>query len=552
MGRRLAPFLEENVAFGKFFAEHLHMGRRSVILLIRDGWGVISDEKKFDSLFPWDATWQGATPHVDFLRKRWPHTEIRTDGLAVGLPEGVMGNSEVGHQNIGAGRVVDQEIVRIDKAIADGALRNNKVLLELFAFVKKNRTKLHLLGLCSDGGVHAMTRHAIGLLHLAKEAQIPKLCFHAITDGRDVPPGSALGYIEKMEHEFQRIGLGRVASVMGRFWAMDRDGRWERVERAYRCLVGESNETAPSAKIAIENYHRHPATATQKGDEFVPPTLIVDGASGSVETISDGDAAIVFNFRGDRPRELTRAFIDESFQHFPRTKKLRILYGTMTEYEKGLCPNVLFPKPKPMINILGAHLSKLGLKQFRTAETEKYAHVTFFFNDYREEPFAGEERQLIGSPRDVPTYDLKPEMSAAAVCQTIETAIRSKKYDFLVVNFANADMVGHTGNFDAAKFAVEVVDGCVGKIMSAARDVGDALIVAADHGNAEEMWDYEHGSPHTQHTTNPVELFIFGDGFEKASLREGGKLSDIAPTVLDIMGVPKPDEMTGQSLLDPL
>jgi 2,3-bisphosphoglycerate-independent phosphoglycerate mutase len=519
--------------------------KRRVALVIRDGWGVAPD-----SASPlMDATKQAATPHTDSLRNNWPHTTIRTDGLAVGLPSGVMGNSEVGHQNIGAGRIVDQEIVRIDKAMQDGSLHNNAVLREAFAFTKKNNTKLHLIGLCSDGGVHSMTRHAIGLLQLAKSESIQNVCFHALMDGRDVPPGSGSMYVEKMENAFLKIGIGRISTVIGRFWAMDRDSRLDRVEKAYNCLIGESDRTAQSAQEAIKNYYKHPAAPTQIGDEFIPPTLIVDNKNKAIGTISDGDAVIFFNFRGDRPRELTHAFLDAEFQHFHRAKKLHVFYCTMTEYEKGLCSNVLFQKPKPMKKILGAHLSDLGLRQFRAAETEKYAHVTFFFNDYREEPFPLEDRILIQSPKDVATYDLKPAMSAHAVCTAMEQAIRSKKYDFLVVNFANPDMVGHTGNFDATKLAVHVVDECIGRLVTAAQEVATALLVTSDHGNAEEMWDTANDVPHTQHTTNPVELFLCCNDLKDATLLEEGKLADVAPTILSLIGVSQPKEMTGRSLI---
>jgi 2,3-bisphosphoglycerate-independent phosphoglycerate mutase len=460
-----------------------------------------------------------------------------------------MGNSEVGHQNIGAGRVVEQEIVRIDDALADGTLAGGAALQRIFAAVKNSGGKLHLMGLYSDGGVHSVTRHAIGLLKLAKNAGILRVCFHVLTDGRDTPPGSGLGYVEQLEREMLAIGCGKIVTVIGRFWAMDRDSRWERVERAYRCLVGEPSPGAPSARVALEDYYAHPTAPNQSGDEFLPPTQIVDGDGNFSGEVADGDGFLLFNFRGDRPREITHAFVDGNFPHFHRRKKLAITYATMTDYEKGLCPNVLFPKPPPMGNILGSYLSRMGLRQFRTAETEKYAHVTFFFNDYREEPFPGEERQLIASPKDVATYDLKPEMSARAVCDGFVAAMASKRYDFLTVNFANADMVGHTGNFAAAKRAVETVDDCIGKILAAADISGTDLIVGADHGNAEEMWDSTLGIPHTQHTLNPVELFLYGNSCKNFKLLGDGKLADIAPTILRLLGLEQPEEMTGRCLI---
>jgi 2,3-bisphosphoglycerate-independent phosphoglycerate mutase len=520
---------------------------RRTALIIRDGWG----KNHSAALERWDATKQTPTPNSDRLLQHWPHGEISASGLDVGLPDGIMGNSEVGHQNIGAGRTVNQEIVRIDRAFESGELKNNGALGGLFAAVKRNHSKLHLLGLCSDGGVHSVLRHAIGLLRLAGQAAVPQVCIHALMDGRDTPSGSGMDYVDALERACGEVGVGEIATVMGRFWAMDRDSRWERVERAYRCLVGETAESAPSAREAIGRYYEHPAAENRSGDEFIPPTQIASAGGNFTGAIEDGDAVLFFNFRGDRPREITRAFIAKDFPHFHRRKRLELAYATMCDYEKGLCPTVIFPKPPPMANILAAYLSRLGLRQFRTAETEKYAHVTFFFNDYREEPFEGEERTLIASPRDVETYDMAPAMSAAAVCDAFTAALLSQKYDFCLVNFANTDMVGHTGNFAAAKKAVATVDGCLGKILSAADRSNSALIVTADHGNVEEMWDVTNGIPHTQHTTNPVELFLYGAGLEKLPIREGGCLGDIAPTLLQVMGLSQPEEMTGRSLILP-
>jgi 2,3-bisphosphoglycerate-independent phosphoglycerate mutase len=460
-----------------------------------------------------------------------------------------MGNSEVGHQNIGAGRIVDQEIVRIDRALEEGTLGRSEALIRVVDAVRRNRSKLHLMGLCSDGGVHSVMRHVLGLLRLAKNASLPRVFVHVLTDGRDTAQKSAPAYLAMLEKTFAELELGACATVCGRFWAMDRDSRWERVERAYRCFTGGGAAVAPSAASAVMDYYEHPLAPTQIGDEFIPPTQILAADGTFPGAIGVGDGVIFFNFRGDRPREITRAFLDPQFSHFPRVPIPGLTYATMTEYESGLCPNVLFPKLPAMENILGAYLSRLNLRQFRTAETEKYAHVTFFFNDYREEPFPGEERKLIASPKDVATYDLKPEMSANAVCEAFVGALRSRAYDFLLVNFANPDMVGHTGNFEAARRASSTVDGCLGHILSAAAETKTNLVIGADHGNAEEMWDPVHGVPHTQHTTNPVEFFLYGPTCRGLKLRSGGCLADIAPTVLKIMGLPQPKEMTGKSLI---
>ena len=518
---------------------------RRVALIIRDGWG----KNHSPSLAQWDATEQVATPATDILKKNWPRTEIAASGLDVGLPDGVIGNSEVGHQNIGAGRVVKQEIVRIDGAFSSGELKNNSVLERVFGAVRKNNAKLHIIGLCSDGGVHSVMRHAFGLLRLAAEADLKRIYLHAISDGRDTPAKSGLNYVQSLEQFCKELGVGDIATVIGRFWIMDRDSRWDRVERAYRCLVGEKAEIATSAAEAVSRYYANPAQENQLGDEFIPPTQIVDGDGKFHGAIGDGDGVIFFNFRGDRPREIAKAFLAEDFSHFKRGKRPTVTYATMCEYEKNLCDNVLFPKPRPLANILGEYLSKKGLRQFRTAETEKYAHVTFFFNNSLETPFEGEDRKLIASPRDVATYDLAPAMSAGPVCDAFVDAMTSRKYDFCLVNFANTDMVGHTGNFAAAKEAVSVVDRCLERILAAADSSDTALVVTADHGNIEQMWDTKNNAPHTQHTTNPVELFIYGKGLNGHRLNGGGRLADVAPTVLQLMDLPKPDEMDGASLI---
>lgn len=520
--------------------------KKSVLLVIRDGWGENHNQKQDVC----NAIKLAKTPISKQLSAQWPRTEIMACGLDVGLPEGVMGNSEVGHQNIGAGRVVDQEIVRINKAFKDGSLKNNPVLLKTFKHVKEKSSSLHLLGLLSDAGVHAMNTHLEDLLLLVKEAGIADVFIHVITDGRDSPPKSGIDYINRLEEFCKKEKVGKIASVIGRYWAMDRDRRWNRVQSAYKCLIGkESSFSASSAKELIENYYNKPASENMQGDEFVTPRWVLDKDGFPLGTIQEQDAVIFYNFRGDRPRELTQAFVLHDFTGFDRLTNPETFFVTMTEYEKGLCPNVLLRKPEKMKNILGEYLSKNGISQFRCAETEKFPHVTFFFNDYREEPFDGEERALIPSPKDVATYDQKPEMSARGVCDAAKEAILSKKYGLVVVNFANTDMVGHTGSLPATIKAAEVVDACLGELIHAVDQSESVAIITADHGNADQMWNEEADSPHTQHTLNPVEVVIYGKGFEHVSLKIDGRLADLAPTVLDLMGLAKPEEMTGQSLL---
>ena len=385
---------------------------KTVLLVIRDGWGANHNaaQDKFNALKIANI------PFSNKLSAEWPRTEVAAHGPAVGLPEGIMGNSEVGHQNIGAGRIVPQEIMRIDLGLTDEGMKNNAVLQAAFGNVNAKNSTLHLMGLASAAGVHSTLPHLYGLIRGAKAAGVQNVCIHAFMDGRDSPPTSGVGFIKEIEDECAKIGLGKIATVSGRFWAMDRDNRWNRVEKAYNCLVGGDALTAESATAAVEWYYNNPSSDSEQGDEFVLPTRVVkDGVP--VGSIKDGDSVIFFNFRGDRPRELTHAFIDDTFDGFPRAKKLDIYYATMTEYQKGLCPNVVFPKPQPMKNILGDWIAQQGLTQFRTAETEKFPHVTFFFNDYRDEPFPGEERGLIPSPKEVATYDQKPEMSAEGVCE---------------------------------------------------------------------------------------------------------------------------------------
>jgi 2,3-bisphosphoglycerate-independent phosphoglycerate mutase len=519
---------------------------KPVVLIIRDGWGENHDAS-YDA---YNAVKLAKTPVADRLTAEYPRTEIAASGLAVGLPEGIMGNSEVGHQNIGAGRVVDQEIVRINKGIATGSVKESPVLQAAFDNVKEKGSALHFMGLVSDAGVHSMLEHLYGLLALTKEQGVEKVYVHAFTDGRDTGPFSGKGFIEQAEAKMAEIGIGQIATVAGRYWAMDRDNRWDRVQRAYDCLTGRKIErSATSATDAIQLQYNSPETEGTKGDEFCPPSAVVDADGNPVATIKNGDSVIFFNFRGDRPRELTRAFIEDNFDGFDRGDKLDLYYATMTEYQKDLCPNVVFRKPPKMKHILGSFVADLGIPQFRCAETEKFPHVTFFFNDYREEPFDLEDRELIQSPKEVATYDQKPEMSAEGVKEATKKAILSGKYGLIVVNFANADMVGHTGSLDAAVEACATVDACVGELLDAVEEMDGRALITADHGNSDQM-QQEDGSAHTAHTLNPVEMVIFGRDCANLKLRNHGRLADIAPTLLRLMGLPQPVAMLGQCLIE--
>lgn len=523
------------------------MKHRPLVVIIRDGWGENHDSE-YDSL---NAVKRATTPVSDRIRVSFPRTEIAACGENVGLPRGVVGNSEVGHQNIGAGRVVSQEIVRITQAFSEGQVRENPVMGACFERLRMTGGKLHLMGLASNAGVHSSLEHLYELLLIASREPVNEVLIHAFMDGRDTSPFSGVEFIKQIEEKCRAIGVGRIATVCGRYWSMDRDERWERVEKAHACLTGlRSEATATSAADAVQQYYDCPLDDYLRGDEFVNPTWIVDDQERPVGVFEDGDSVIFFNFRGDRPRELTRALIDPNFDHFPIGGKMDLFYVTMTEYEKGLCQNVLFRKPPAMANTLGSYISDLGMYQFRCAETEKYPHVTFFFNDYRDEPFPGEDRELIPSPRNVQTYDQKPEMSALGVCRATVEAIRSRQYDFILVNFANPDMVGHTGSLDATIVACENVDYCLGEILEALDRVGGRAIITADHGNSDQMWDPKTEGPHTAHTLNPVEFIVYGSGCDSIRLRKGGRLADIAPTVLALMGIKIPVEMTGTSLLE--
>jgi 2,3-bisphosphoglycerate-independent phosphoglycerate mutase len=523
--------------------------RQPVLLVIRDGWGASPDRSQDAT----NAVAQAKKPCDDALHAKYPVTLVKASGLDVGLPDGQMGNSEVGHENIGAGRIVDQELVRLNKLFSEKQLAQNPVWHAIVARLRANSAaKLHLMGIVSDGGVHGMLEHLYGILRQAKEDGLAGRVFvHGFTDGRDTPPQSGLEYVRQVEAQIRQIGAGRIATICGRFWAMDRDNRWERVQQAYDLLTGRRiAATAPSAEAAVSAYYAKPLSETQKGDEFVAPTAITGADGQPLAKIAHGDAVLFYNYRGDRPRELTKAFVLDGFQGFDRGPKLDLYYATMTEYEAGLPVNVVSGKPAPLKNILGEVVSRAGIAQFRCAETEKNPHVTFFFNNYRSEPFPGEDRACPASPK-VATYDLQPEMSAAEVTKATKEAILSGKYGLIVVNYANPDMVGHTGSLPAAIKACEATDQGLGELLAALATKNGRAVILADHGNAEQMWDPVVNGPHTAHTLNLVEVFAVGDGLAagKTRMRTGGRLADIAPTVLHLMGLPKPAEMTGESLI---
>jgi 2,3-bisphosphoglycerate-independent phosphoglycerate mutase len=522
--------------------------KRPLVLIVRDGWGKNPHEQWNHA----NAVYLAKHPVQDRLLREYPGTLIHTSGFDVGLPEGTMGNSEVGHQNIGAGRIVDQESVAITKEIRNGKFLSNAEMNRAIDRAIQRNGAVHLLGIVSDAGVHGLLEHLYGCLQLCKNRGVSRVFVHAFTDGRDTSPNSGIEYIRQVEQRMAEIGVGKIASVIGRYYAMDRDNRWARVEKAYRALTLGEGAIFESAGDAIEHYYGHPTEANMTGDEFVTPSVIgVRDASGAMSpfaTIRDGDSVIFYNYRGDRPRELTKAFVLDDFHGFHREHKLDVHFTTMTAYEQGLPVHVAYPKPPKMRNILAELVSSKNLKQFRCAETEKYPHVTFFFNDYRDEPFPGEDRQIIPSPK-VSTYDQMPEMSARAVCDEVVQRIDSGVYDLVVVNFANCDMIGHTGVLSAAVQAVEVVDACVGRILDATDRQGGCAIVTADHGNCEQMIDPDTGGPHTAHTTYDVELFVVDDRMKGRRLRRGGRLADVAPTALEMMGMQKPPDMTGESLI---
>lgn len=509
------------------------MKPKMTALIILDGYGINPREEG-------NAILKANKPNIDKIFANNPTTRIKTSGLDVGLPAGQMGNSEVGHTNIGAGRIVYQELTRITKSIEDGDFFSKEEFKKAVDNCKKNNSSLHIYGLLSDGGVHSHITHLYGLLELAKREGLEKVYVHCFLDGRDTPPSSGKGYVESLEKKMQELGIGKIATVSGRFYAMDRDNRWERVILAYDAMVQGKGYQADSALNAVEESYKR-----EEYDEFVKPTVVVENGK-PVATIQENDSIIFYNFRPDRAREITRAFVDEKFSGFERAKGyFKVCYVCMTQYDVTM-PNVEVAfKPQVLTNTFGEYISKLGYKQLRIAETEKYAHVTFFFNGGVEKEYEGEDRALIASPK-VATYDLKPEMSAYEVADEAVRRIETGKYDVMILNFANPDMVGHTGVFDAAVSAIEAVDECLKKVVDAIVKIGGVAIITADHGNAEQMIDYESGKPFTSHTTYEVPLAIVGIG--EAKLKEG-RLSDLAPTMLDIMGVDKPQEMTGTSLL---
>lgn len=501
--------------------------KKPLILMILDGFGIAPEYG--------NAIMAAKKPNLDRLFRENPLTQIGASGLNVGLPNGQMGNSEVGHTNIGAGRIVYQELTRITKEIEDGDFYKNPALVKAVAAAKAKGTALHLIGLLSDGGVHSHNGHLYALLELAKQNGLSKVYVHALLDGRDVPPSSGKGFVEDCLAKMQEIGVGEIATVAGRYYAMDRDNRWERVSKAYNAMVLGEGVQNPDPVAAVAKSYEDGVT-----DEFVMP--VVCGPEGR---ISADDSVIFFNFRPDRARELTRAFVDPDFTGFERAKGIfPLTYVCMTQYDATM-PNVdVAFHPQSLKNTLGEYLSNLGMTQLRIAETEKYAHVTFFFNGGVETVYPGEDRVLIHSPK-VATYDLQPEMSAYAVTDALVEKIDSGMYDVIILNFANCDMVGHTGIFDAAKAAVEAVDICVGRVIDAIERMHGTAIITADHGNAEKMYE-EDGSPFTAHTTNPVPFCVVG---YPCKLRENGKLADIAPTMLKILGLPQPAEMTGESII---
>ncbi len=510
------------------------MSRKPTVLMILDGYGLNEKDKG-------NAVREAKTPVMDKLMAEYPFVKGNASGMAVGLPDGQMGNSEVGHLNMGAGRIVYQELTRITKEIQDGAFFENPAFLKAVENCKKNDSALHLFGLVSDGGVHSHITHIYGLLELAKRNGLDKVYVHCFLDGRDTPPASGKGYVEQLEEKMKELGVGQVASVMGRYYAMDRDNNYDRVKLAYDALTKGEGLTAAGGPEGIQaSYDR------QETDEFVKPTVVVkDGAPAA--RIQDKDSVIFFNFRPDRAREITRAFCDDDFKGFEREKKLELTFVCFTEYDPTI-PNkeIAFHKVE-VTNTFGEWLAANGMTQARIAETEKYAHVTFFFNGGVETPNEGEDRILVNSPK-VATYDLKPEMSAYEVCDKLVEAITSDKYDVIIINFANPDMVGHTGVEEAAIRAVEAVDTCVGRAVEAVKSVDGVLFICADHGNAEQLVDYETGAPFTAHTTNPVP-FILVNYDPAYTLREGGCLADIVPTLIQVMGKEQPAEMTGKSLL---
>ena len=509
------------------------MKDKLTMLMILDGFG---DNKNKDG----NAIQLAKTPNIDRLMKKYPNTDIFTSGLHVGLPEGQMGNSEVGHTNIGAGRIVYQELTRITKSIEDGDFFSIPEFIAAIDNCKKHNSKLHILGLVSDGGVHSHIRHLYGLLEMAKRRDFEDVYVHCFLDGRDTPPASGESYILKLQDKMKEKGIGKIATISGRFYAMDRDKRWQRVQKCYDAMVkGEGNKVSSAIKAIEDSYQK------EVFDEFVEPTVICNGET-PVAKIEENDSVIFFNFRPDRAREITRAIVDKEFKEF-ETKPMDLYYVCFTNYDETM-PNVHIAFKKELLkNTFGEVVSNAGLKQLRIAETEKYAHVTFFFNGGEEKQYPGEDRILVPSPK-VATYDLQPEMSAPIVTEKVVEAINEDKYNAIILNFANPDMVGHTGSLPAAIKAVETIDECVQKVVDAMLAHNGTILITADHGNCEQMIDYKTGEPHTAHTTNPVPLILVTN--DETLKVKSGKLADLAPTMLEILGIEKPEEMTGESILE--
>ena len=509
-------------------------GNRQYLLMVMDGVGLNDEEKG-------NAFKMANTPNLDRLITKYPNTHIATSGMAVGLPEGQMGNSEVGHTNIGAGRIVYQELTRITKEIEDGNFYNNEEFLNAIKNVKKNNSSLHIMGLVSDGGVHSHNSHLYALLELAKRNNVENVYIHAFLDGRDTPPTSAIEYIKELEEKINEIGVGKIATIAGRYYAMDRDKRWEREKMAYDAIVNGVGNKFKTAQKAIENSYE-----AQEFDEFVKPIVITNDNGVAIGKLQDKDSVIFFNFRPDRARQITRIIMEPDFNEFEKVDMPNIYFVTMTEYDETLNHVHIAYKPQVLKNTLGEVLSTRGYTQLRCAETEKYAHVTFFFNGGEEKIFNGEDRILVPSPK-VATYDLKPEMSAYEVTDKIVEAIDSKKYDVIIMNYANGDMVGHTGVIDKAIEAVETLDTCVGKVISKIEEVDGEALITADHGNCELMLDLKTGEPITSHSTFDVPLIVVS---KRVKSLKKGRLCDLAPTLLKLMGEPKPQEMTGENLVE--
>jgi 2,3-bisphosphoglycerate-independent phosphoglycerate mutase len=518
---------------------------RPFVLIIMDGWG-INPRKEGNAIA------QAHTPTIDKLAQHWPHTAVKTSGAAVGLPDGQMGNSEVGHQNIGAGKRVLQDYTRVSESIRDGSFFQNAALLKAIEHVKKNASQLHICGLLGNGGVHAHESHLEALLQLAQKYDIERVYIHAFTDGRDTSPTGGVEFMRHLETRAREINgahPAKVATVTGRYYAMDRDNRWDRTGATYLAMTRGDGLRANSASEAIQQSYDKKVT-----DEFILPTVIMEDGK-PVAVVQAGDALIHYNFRPDRARQLTKAFVMQTlppqaegkFQRGPRLQDLE--YVMMTEYEEGLDADVAYRADEVEMPLARA-ISEAGMRQFHTAETEKYAHVTYFINGRRETPFPGEDRYLVPSPK-VPTYDLQPEMSAAGVTDAAIERIRSGQYDFVIMNYANADMVGHTGIMEATIKAVETVDTGVGRVVDATLSVGGGLLITADHGNAEQLIEYDTGKPFTAHTTYPVPLYLVAPQLAQAHLRTDGILADVSPTILQILGIPQPKDMTGSSLILP-